>query len=214
MRMINQAIQVILRVASKKNAALYDDATQDIDNSLATYFGFRLDVLRSMSTEELLHLIRQKELNEPQLLAVLGELLKMDGEIAIERGLQQQGQTVLLRALTVFLISVEHETDVLPISTLHKLEQTITITRNWPKDTEIIRLLIVYLERQGRFAEAEDFLFEGLENPGSDRHIVQHGEAFYQRLLALPDHQLTNGNLPRSEVKEGLGELKQRFASR
>jgi hypothetical protein len=46
-----------------------------------------------------------------------------------------------------------------------------------------------------------------LEAEPDNAVIVEFGIAFYQRLLAKSDAALTEANLPRSEVEEGLKEL-------
>ena len=60
----------------------------------------------------------------------------------------------------------------------------------------------------GRYAQAEDLLYELLEAaPGSKQMVVQ-GVSFYQRLLQKSNQELITGNLPRAEIEEGLAELK------
>lgn len=63
--------------------------------------------------------------------------------------------------------------------------------------------LLRYLEADARLAEAEDLLFEWLEDGGATRTIVTAGQAFYARLWALDDAALERGDLPRAEVLEG-----------
>jgi hypothetical protein len=56
---------------------------------------------------------------------------------------------------------------------------------------------------EGRYAVAEDLLFEGLERFGAGRDVAERGRSFYRTLEALPDADLAAGALPRSEVGEG-----------
>jgi len=57
--------------------------------------------------------------------------------------------------------------------------------------------------RRGRFASAEDMLFDGLQRFGSGREVAERGRAFYRELEASPDETLEAGSLPRAEVVEG-----------
>jgi hypothetical protein len=56
---------------------------------------------------------------------------------------------------------------------------------------------------EGRYAVAEDLLFEGLERFGAGRDVAERGRSFYRTLEALPDAELAAGALPRSELGEG-----------
>src|SRR6266511_2008230 len=62
----------------------------------------------------------------------------------------------------------------------------------------------------GRYADAEDALFEAIDDLPADTGLVDAGIAFYQRLLALQDADLETGGLPREEVKSSLAELLRR----
>jgi len=55
----------------------------------------------------------------------------------------------------------------------------------------------------GRFAEAEDLLFEGIARFGGGAELAARGRAFYRELQGLPDESLEAGELPRDEVEEG-----------
>lgn len=65
-------------------------------------------------------------------------------------------------------------------------------------------LLFEGMEGIGRYAYAEDILFDFVEaNP----EARARGLAFYDRLLALGDKALSEGGLPREEVLEGKAAL-------
>lgn len=55
----------------------------------------------------------------------------------------------------------------------------------------------------GRYAEAEDLLFDALERFGADADVAARGRAFYRDLEARSDASLAAGALPREEVAEG-----------
>src|SRR6266540_1315786 len=64
-------------------------------------------------------------------------------------------------------------------------------------------------EALGQYGDAEDVLFEVLDDAPDDT-AIDHGIAFYQRLLAKEDDELNAGNLPRDEVRGALAELLRR----
>src|SRR5579875_4146136 len=69
--------------------------------------------------------------------------------------------------------------------------------------------LLQYYENTGKFAKAEDVLFDTLNTHTPDKVVVQHGIAFYTRLRKKSDATLSGGNLSRVEVEEGLAKLKE-----
>ena len=64
------------------------------------------------------------------------------------------------------------------------------------------RLLRWYLH-EGRFAVAEDLLFEWLEEHGPSATLCAAGERLYDDLEGFTDERLEAGELPRDEVLEG-----------
>ena len=61
-------------------------------------------------------------------------------------------------------------------------------------------------EANGRFGDAEDTLFEGLDGDTADE-LTEAAIAFYRRLLDKDDSELEAGNLPRDEAEAGLAEV-------
>jgi len=85
----------------------------------------------------------------------------------------------------------------------HLLTELETI--DLPRDT-ILRLFR-YRAATGRFAEAENALFDLVERDLANSAVIDEGRAFYRRLLDLEAEQLAAGELPRDEVNDGLAEL-------
>jgi hypothetical protein len=73
--------------------------------------------------------------------------------------------------------------------------------------------LLRYLVADDRLAEAEDLLFEWLEEAGPCAAVVDTGRGFYESLLAAEDADLERGDLPRDEVVEGQALFERSVAS-
>ena len=72
------------------------------------------------------------------------------------------------------------------------------------------QLLVMQNARNlGRFADAEDALFKTLALAPGQPELVAMGEQFYEALLERSDEELEAGGLPRDEVLESLGELRE-----
>ena len=63
--------------------------------------------------------------------------------------------------------------------------------------------LLRYFVHEGRFAVAEDLLFEWLEEHGATAALRAAGEGLYDGLEVEPDERLIAGELPRDELAEG-----------
>jgi hypothetical protein len=75
---------------------------------------------------------------------------------------------------------------------------------------EIYGPLLLFYERQGSFAAAEDALHALLDAVPDDQAALERGVEFYRRLLAFDDTTLRAGDLSRAEVQYALAELEQR----
>jgi tetratricopeptide (TPR) repeat protein len=71
--------------------------------------------------------------------------------------------------------------------------------------------LISYNAQLGRFADAEDALWKGLEVSGNHPDILRRGVAFYENARKQADKRLEAGDLPRDEVEEGYEDLQARI---
>ena len=95
--------------------------------------------------------------------------------------------------------------------TVSTIDQILSRLGNEDLPLDIYRLLITYHEYTGEYSKAEECLFELVEN-GFEK-ALQIGESFYSRLLKRTDQELKRGNLPLSEVNEGLQELKTKLTT-
>lgn len=73
--------------------------------------------------------------------------------------------------------------------------------------------LLRFLRTADRLSEAEDLLFEWLEEAGPGPEVIATGRGFYDDLLAAGDDVLDRGDLPRSEVLEGRALFERSVAS-
>ena len=101
--------------------------------------------------------------------------------------------------------------ETLKIEAVSTIDQILLVLRNQHLSIDIYKLLILYHEHQGEYSKAEDCLFELVENGFEEALHV--GESFYSRLLKKTEKELERGNLPLSEVNEGLQELKAKLTT-
>jgi hypothetical protein len=88
------------------------------------------------------------------------------------------------------------------------MERMINRLEEYRLPPDALQRLLPYYERAGRYADAEDVLYELLaetraQGEAAFRSAADAGDALYRRLLARTDAQLEAGGLPREEVEEG-----------
>ena len=86
-----------------------------------------------------------------------------------------------------------------------RAEQLIKILEDYELPHQTRERLMVHLEKTGRFDQAEDALFDLLED--EDSNAWELGKEFYERPLLKSDAELEAGGHPRDEAVDGLNEL-------
>jgi hypothetical protein len=153
----------------------------------------------------------------------LDEMLAVDGEFRAEKSYVAaqlfaceakirdangsiEAAEFYLRFLYLLLKSCPRMDDELKAEAAFAIDQNLEGLRDQAMSPEFYRLLAAHFESRGKFAKAEDAVFELAECEPEEALAV--GVAFYKRALAKTDDELERGNLPRGEVREGLQELR------
>ena len=202
----------VLRLAGLRQGGQYEAAGQSIDQLLRQFLGLNSGALETVSAAGLISLIRLGRTAGAgdgvvaEKLLLLGALLREQAELHEAQGEADAAAASGLKALQIYLTVVVEEgvnderavAAVAPL--LDKLDE-------YELPFEIKDLLWRFHEQTGDFAKAEDALFDLLDDAPD---LIPQGVEFYERLAALPDDELINGNLPRDEVAAGLAELQAR----
>jgi tetratricopeptide (TPR) repeat protein len=142
-----------------------------------------------------------KSLVLADLLTVDGDWHQAQGEYDIALQCYCKATNVVTEALLLQPFGTPRE----HIECIDALADRLDLVDGVPPETR--DRLFRYHERIGRFADAEDDLFEMLDADPRNDDLVDRGVEFYERLLRLKDHDLLLGGLPREEVQEGLRHL-------
>jgi len=202
----------VLRLAGLRQGGQYEAAGQSIDQLLRQFLGLNSGALGTVSAAELIGLIRLGRAAGAgdgvvaEKLLLLGALLREQAELHEAQGDTDAAAMSGLKALHIYLTVVVEEginderavAAVAPL--LDKLDE-------YELPFEIKDLLWRFHEQTGDFAKAEDALFDLLDDAPD---LAPEGLDFYERLAALTDADLIEGNLPRDEVAAGLAELQAR----
>lgn len=206
MRMVQEFAQVLARVLSLKQKADYGQALSEIYRALKKFEDIDPAHSGELSLEDWIALCREETGAAEQNYVALADLLKEQGELyALEDKIDDSQQS---RALALGLYLETLQVGIVSVDLLEKVEHLIKQTQQGRLPPGILRRMLGYLETRGRYAKAEDALFAWLET--SDPVAVTAGAAFYERLIAKSDDELSAGDLPRDEVAEGKNEFQRK----
>ncbi len=215
MRQIQLAAQALARILALAKGGKRDEAIGLFDEAYKPIAGVSGKVVATLDEEQLLTLLTSGSAPDPRRLTVAIELLVTEADLRAEAGEEQQAAAHYRRALGLTAYLAGH-LGRLPDGDLpSKLADRAGMLALTPSQ----RLHLARLhEALGRYGDAEDVLFEVLDDDRASRAsgsrdddaAVDHGIAFYQRLLAKDDAELEAGNLPRDEVRSALAELLRR----
>ena len=92
-----------------------------------------------------------------------------------------------------------------------KKEHIVTMDIEAPSTTgdDALYLQLQTLVRQGEICQAEDLLFEAMEDP--DSQVLDAARRFYDDLNRLSDETLKECNFSRQEILEGLQTVCEQF---
>lgn len=213
LRMIEEFAQAIARIRLLKRGQQWSEASTSLDDEFQKLTGAGAEAVANLSDTELLARLTSGEVTQAvhQKTLILVSLLTEAGDVATARGNPDEGQQYNLKALHLLLdVLGRGETFESP-EFVPKVEALASAL----KETEIpVRtnvMLMQHYERTGEFAKAEDALFRVLEAEPDHPGALEFGMTFYRRLLSQSDAALSDGNLPRTEVEQGMKELADRL---
>ncbi|HEX2961317.1 MAG TPA: DUF6483 family protein [Ignavibacteriales bacterium] len=207
LRLIEQLTQVLSKILFSKGAKNLDEAKELIRQAYPNMLGLDPDLIRSMSDVEIINFLKITGSTQYERCLMIAELLKE--EAAIDEMIHGEGNEesvlVYFDSLSLFLEALINKDELMTDRFVKDTESVLERVSGFQIPPEIAEKLIRYYEIQGRFADAEDVLFELTETgePG----YLQKAEKFYLRLMEKPEEELRKGNLPKEEVLEGLNRI-------
>lgn len=204
LRLIEQLTQVLSRILFSKDTKNYDEAKELLRQAYPNMLGLDPDMIRSMSDNEIISFLKITGSTQYERCIMIAELFKEEAAIdeLIDGGLSEEAVLTYFDSLSLFLEAMINKDELMTERFRRDLESVLEKVSDYEIPAEILEKLVRYYELSGRYAEAEDILFEliGSSYPG----ILQKAESFYRRLMEKPDDELLRGNLPKDEVNEGL----------
>jgi hypothetical protein len=202
LRLIEMFVKVLARILKLKEEKKYDLALAEIGEAYRSLLGIPAQFVHSMSDSDLLAFLKRGDQFNADKLIVLAELVKEEGDIWVLENRSDEAGGLYIKSLSLYLASIAEESRFQTEATFVKIDTVIDALKSYDLPTSVKTRLMAYYEFRGRFADAENMLFE-LADP-DDRDVLHAGVSFYDRMSLKSTSELVAGNLPPEEVVEGL----------
>ncbi len=211
LRMIEQLSRVLIRILNLREAEDYEGALSLINDVFKQTLGLSSDFINSLSDETLLAMLTSVGTLNVEKCFLAATLLKAEGEIKDDQDNPDKSYYCYLKALHLFLAILLSDEKINDQDLFLEIEKVLSKLEPYELPFSTKPQLFQYFERTGRYAKAEDMLFEVIEaSPDEaelDVDIFQQGSEFYERLRKKNDLELAAGDFSREEIEEGLAHL-------
>lgn len=203
-------LAVILGLRKRKE---YLAAEETIEEALNTLLDLDLNKLLLLSPAELLRRLTIAEtamVGREKVLFVV-TLLDQAGDIHAAQEQAEMSARCYAQALYLLLELIITDEHVSLPNYVPTVEQVLAKVDPETLPLETRHTTMLYFEKIGAFAQAEDTLFEMLNAVIGDGEttadLIAIGNMFYERLQQQSDAALIAGNLTRSEIASGINDL-------
>ncbi|MGG3506049.1 DUF6483 family protein [Paenibacillus lautus] len=207
-RLIEDMTQMIAKVFSLKQERKHTEALWELDELFKRQFRLNSDLLRSLSAADIEQLFRSHGYLEADKLQSAVRLMEEEASLLLDLEREEEAVMLYTKVFQLYLKSALQGADLKLIGLTERIGMVRERLRSYALPETSMRDYYAYTEQQGMYAEAENTLYQLLDNGK-----MEYSEAvqFYQRLqLKLPE-DLAKGGLPLEEVHEGMDELNRRF---
>jgi tetratricopeptide (TPR) repeat protein len=210
MRQIEQVGQMLARILGLAKGGRGDEALGMFDEAYKPLLGIGSRVVAVLDDGQLVDMLTSGSNPDMRRVAMALELLKTEADLYAGTG--QAGEAAVRYRRAVALagcLAARSERLLDRELAASLLERAGELELSAAQRLAVARVL----EALGRYADAEDTLFELIDEAPGDPGPVEEAIAFCQRRRPLEPEQLAAGGLPIEEVNATLAELLRRPAS-
>jgi tetratricopeptide (TPR) repeat protein len=204
MRQIEQVGQMLARILGLAKGGREDEALGMFDEAYKPLMGVGSRVVAVLDDGQLVDLLTSGSNPDMRRVAMAFELLKAEADLYAGAGQAGEAAVRYRRALALAGCLAARSERLLD----HDLASGLLERAGELELSGTQRLAVArVLEALGRYADAEDVLFELIDELPDDPEPVEQAIAFCQRLRPLEPEQLAAGGLSVEEVNATLAEL-------
>jgi hypothetical protein len=209
MRQIEQIGQMLAHILGLAKGGRGDEALGMFDEAYKPLIGVGSRVVAALDEGQLVDLLTSGSNPDMRRVALALELLKAEADLYAEAGKAGEAAVRHRRAVALAGCLAARSERLLDRNlAADLLERTAELELSTAQLLAVARVL----EALGRYADAEDALFELIDEHPDDPEPVEEAIAFCQRLRPLEPEQLVAGGLTHEEVTDTLAELLRRQA--
>ncbi len=206
MRYIRIAVAALAQMVGLKAAGLDQDALFLLDRTLEQIMGLRIDLIRSLTPQDLLKLLSDQDRMDVNFLAALGDLFEGEANLLTRLERPIDSLTCGLDALALYL-EVELGGPLPEGSLREKIEALVAGIEPDQIPDEIWFTLFSYHRQAGELSAAMDALEFLLDHTGAQPDLIDLARDFYADLARMPDDALARSGVTRAEIQAGLARL-------
>jgi tetratricopeptide (TPR) repeat protein len=207
MRQIEQAGRMLAAIIGLAKGGRGDEALGMFDEAYKPLLGVGTGVVAVLDENQLIDMLTSGSSPDMRRVALAMELLSAEAGLYAEAGHEVEAAARYRRAIALAGTLAARSERLLD----HELAAGL-VERAGDLALSVSQRLAVarVLEALGRYADAEDALFELIDERPDDDRPVEEAVAFCQRLRPLEPEQLADGGLSLEEVNATLSELLRR----
>ncbi|HET9919497.1 MAG TPA: DUF6483 family protein [Ktedonobacteraceae bacterium] len=209
LRLAERLGRFLARIIFLQETDQNEEALILIDEAFRQALGLTSGLINSLPEETLLAMLSPNDVFNVELCFYVAALLKAEGDVYANLEKQDESYYRHLKALNLFLELFLRGKSLDGLDLFPNIDDLVGKLEEYELPLTTNLKLFRYYEKAGRYAKAEDMLFDMLEAEPRPDSLVTEGIDFYQRLLAKSDAELLLGNLSRDELAEGLAQVQE-----
>ena len=204
MRITEMLTAALVKILFNKENKNFDEAEKEIETAAKTIAGFDFKLIALLGEDDVVALAKTSEPYAGRCI-VGAELLKEYGDILTGKQKPEAAINVYKKSLHLYIEAQLSKELPSPEEYQPRIDFLIKNLSQTGLSPTVRTKLIDYFEMTGRFAKAEDVIFELIDEKAEG--IEKKAVSFYNRLRQKPDEELVKGNLTRKELDESLEEV-------
>ena len=208
-RMINQAIDVLIRVINLKASGEYQQAQQLIEQSLEQLIGLRIDLLQSLDDQNILGTLSMNGIPDGNRILLVADLFKEEGDVLASQNMVTSSIRSYQRALYFYLIyeNSTNPTDATILKGNIEFLANALEYINCQIETEL--MLSDYFERIGYYSKGYKVLEKLSKVPGFQGEAITQRIDYLERISKQqPSRESINEWMSKEEILQEIAILK------